>query len=1027
MTAEAPAPSSRPTPPSPSKGARRFGPLILTLAIVVALIIGFFWFSGFYADALWFTQLGFQQVLYTRWIATIVMFLIGFVAMAVPTYLVLMIAYRTRPTYARLSAQLGEYQRALAPIRRVVFFIIPLFLGIFAGLAVADSWQGVLQFFNATPFGVTDPEFGLDVGFYVFQLPFWRGLVSFSSAVLLTCLVLGVAASYLYGGIRITGREIVISKAARILTAVLAASFVLVQGVSFWLDRYRPLTGDNGRWSGALYTDVHARIPGLTILAGVAVIVALLFLFAAIAGRWTLPLVGVGGLIVVSLVVSLVFPWLVQSLQVVPNEQQLETEYIKRNIDATRTAYGLDNVEEVDYSGVTTAQPGQLRSDAETTANIRIMDPALISKTFAQFEQERAYYQFGSDLDVDRYTVDGQTQDAVTAVREINVDGLGADAQSWVNRTIVYTHGYGLVASYGSKRGPDGQPLFMEAGMPQTGVLGDFQPRVYFGENMPQYSIVGAPADADPVEFDHISGTSGDDNSTQTKTTFTGSGGPSLGNWFNRLVYAIKFQSEQILLSDAVNSQSQILYDRNPAQRVRDVAPYLTVDSDPYASVVDGQLVWILDGYTTTDAYPYASTTSIAQVGVDSTTTPQGLSRTPFNYLRNSVKATVNAYDGSVTLYAWDPNDPILQTWQKIFPNTLKPIADISGDLMSHVRYPQDLFKVQRAMLSTYHVTDANEYYNQTNAWQLPADPTSSSQQQVRQPPYYLTMRMPGQEPAFSIYSTFIPMITGEGRSRNVLTGYLSANANAGNEAGKIGADYGRLTVLRIQNNSVNGPGQVQNIFSSNQRVAEQLNLLARGGTEVLRGNLLTLPVGDGFLYVQPVYVQSTGETQYPLLRRVLAAFGDKIAFEDTLDAALDSLFLGDAGASAGDEGANTGVAPDPGAIIPDTPAPGTPGAPDDTDTGASTPSQQPTAPTPTASAAPGAPIAPPAPPAPGGSGTGDPAVALQQAINDASQALQDRTDAYARNDLVAAAEADARMTEALQRADAAQQQLNAG
>lgn len=1000
-----PSPSQPPSGPTEAN-SRKFGPLAATIAIVVALILVFFWFTGFYADVLWYDQLGFSAVLYTQWIATAVMFLVGFIGMAVPIFLVLQLAYRNRPVYAKLSQQLNEYQRALEPVRKVVFIIIPAFLGLLAGLSTAGTWETVIQFFNATPFGETDPLFNQDIAFYVFQLPFWRGIVAFVSAVLLLGLVITLAVSYLYGGIRITGREVIISKAARIQIAIMAGLFILSQGVSFWFDRYNSLTESNGRWTGSLYADVNASIPGLAIFAGAAVIVSLLFFFAAIAGRWTLPVVGVAGLLVVGLVAGAVYPWVVQQLQVGPNEQALETEFIQNNIDSTRDAYGVSDINVQPYAGVTTAEPGQLREDAETTANIRILDPAIVGPTYAQFEQERAYYQFADELDVDRYEIDGETQDAVMTVREINVDGLGADAQSWVNRTIVYTHGYGLVAGYGNQRGPDGQPLFFASGMPQQAeALPEFEPRVYFGENSPAYSIVGAPEGSDPVEFDHISGA---DGASQTYNTFSGEGGPSLGNLFNRLVYAIKFQSEQILLSDAINPQSQILYDRDPTERVQAAAPYLTLDSDAYSSVVDGQLVWIVDGYTTSNAYPYSTQVSIEAAAADSNTPAPTLPTQPINYIRNSVKATVNAYDGSVTLYAWDTEDPILQTWQKVFPTALQPIDEMSGDLLSHVRYPEDLFKVQREILSTYHVTDAAEYYNQTNAWELPLDPTASSEAQLRQPPYYLTMQMPGQEPAFSLYSTFIPMVSGAG-TRNVLTGYLSANANAGSSDGEIADDYGTLTLLQIENDSVNGPGQVQNIFNSNETVANQLSLLERGGqTQVLRGNLLTLPVGEGFLYVQPVYVQSTGETSYPLLRRVLVAFGDQIAFEDTLDAALDKLFLGDSGADAGDGNLDE-VLEDPNIEVPDAGD-----APVDVPTeGVDTP-----APTTAPTTAPTETTAPPA-------GSGDAFTDLQNALTDAAQALEDRTEAYANNDLVGAAEADARMTEALQRAAEAEARLN--
>ena len=973
---------------------------MVTIAVVVALVVLFFGFTSFYADVLWFEQLGYLNVLTTRWISTAVMFAVGFLAMAIPLYVVLQIAYRNRPVYAKLSQQLNEYQKMLEPVRRLVFLAVPLVPAILGGMAAANAWPTVLTFFNSTPFNQADPIFGLDVSFYVFQLPFWRGVAMFAAAVLLLSLVLAVAVSYLYGGIRITGNQVIISKSTRVLVAVLAGLFVLVQAVNFWFDRFTALTQDQGRWAGALYTDVNAGIPGLTLLAGAAVIVALLFFFAALVGNWKLPTIGVGALVVVGIVVTLVYPWGVQSLQVGPNEQALEAEYIQHNIDATRDAYDVDDVEMVDYEGVTTAEAGQLRQDADTAANIRILDPSLVSRTYAQFEQEKAYYMFPDELDVDRYTIDDKTQDAVLAVRDINIGGLGADAQSWVNQATVYTHGYGLVAGYGNQRGPDGQPLFFASGMPQAGALDEFEPRVYFGENSPPYSIVGGPEDRKDIEFDHVTGA---DGAAQTYTTFEGDGGPSLGNFFNRIVYAVKFRSEQILLSDAVNDESQILYDRHPAQRVQAAAPYLTLDSEPYPSVVDGRIVWIIDGYTTTDKYPYSSQTSIAEAIADTNTPAPNMPTPTVNYMRNSVKATVDAYDGSVKLYAWDTEDPILQTWQKVYPSTLKPISEMSGDLLSHVRYPEDLFKVQREVLATYYVTNANEYYNQNNAWQLPSEPTwKGDGNRPKQPPYYMTMRMPGQEAAFSLYSTYIPYVRPGAQSRNVLTGYLSANADAGATEGQVSEDYGRLTLLQIKNDSVNGPGQVQNNFNSNNDVARELNLLERGGqTRVLRGNLLTLPMGDGFLYVQPVYVESTGETSYPLLRRVLVAFGDKVAFEATLDEALDKLFEGDSGTTAGDSDSQSD-ADNPDVEVPDADAPDA-DVPD-TDTPEETQPEE--------------------TPAPDTGGSGDPRADLEQALNDASKALEDRTKAYEENDLVRAAEADARMTEALERARKAEEQL---
>jgi uncharacterized membrane protein (UPF0182 family) len=619
-----------------------------------------------------------------------------------------------------------------------------------------------------------------------------------------------------------------------------------------------------------------------------------------------------------------------------------------------------------------------------TTANIRIIDPSLVTQSFKQLEQFKQYYTFPDNLDVDRYTIDGQTQDTVISVRELNQDGLG-DSRSWYNDTVVYTHGYGVVAAFGNQRSSDGQPLFLESGIPSTGALGEFEQRIYFGENSPEYSIVGAPEGSEDVELDYPAG--GGESEVNTTTTFTGNGGPALDNVFTRLIYALKFQSEQIVLSDAVNNESQIMYDRDPSERIAKVAPYLTLDNDPYPAIVDGRISWIVDGYTTSANYPYSRVEQLSSMIADTNQPTPAFAVDDVNYIRNSVKATVDAYDGSVKLYAWDEEDPVLQTWQKIFPSTVLPVSEMSTELLDHVRYPSDLFKVQRTILGSYHVTDAESFYSSDDQWVTPNDPTSGTTNPTLQPPYYLTMQVPGQEtPAFTLYSTFIPRSTAE-TSRNVLTGYLAVNSDAGE-------DYGKLTLLTLPSgDTIPGPGQVQNSFDTDTAVANQLALLQRGDTEVLRGNLLTLPVGGGLLYVQPVYVQSTSNTSYPLLRKVLVAFGDEIAFEDTLDQALDSLFGGDSGANAGD-----GVTPEAETPVEEIDPDAPPVEETPSETPSATPSESP-------SEEPTAPIA----------GT-----ELETALSEASQALQDREAAYAANDLVAAAEADERLQVAIEAALAA-------
>ncbi|GAB2817029.1 UPF0182 family protein [Alpinimonas psychrophila] len=936
-------------------------PLAITIGVLVVLLIAFFVFASVYSEVLWFEQLGFLNVLLTQWFASAGFFVAGFIAMAVPVWLSIEIAYRRRPVYARLSSQLDRYQEIIEPLRRLLTFGVPALLGLFAGISTATRWQTTMLYVNSTPTGTVDPQFGLDISFFLFELPFYQAVIGLFSAIILLSAIAALLTSYVYGSISVAKRELRVAKAARIQLAILGAVYIALQGVSIWVDQFATLTSASGLMTGADYADVNAKIPGLQILSVVAILVALLFVVTAFTGRWRLPVVGTALLVVTGLVLSMGYPWVVQRFVVAPSERSLEAPYIARNIDMTREAYGVANVQEIPYNATTDATPGALRADAETTASIRIIDPALVTASFAQLEQFKQYYSFPAELDVDRYQIDGKSQDSVVAVRELNQAGIGS-SQSWYNNTVVYTHGYGLVAAYGTENSTDGQPVFLEAGIPTSGSLGTFEPRVYFGEKSPQYSIVGGAAGSSPVELDYPA--AGDTNQ-QTYTTFAGDGGPKLDNIFKRLVYALKFQSEEIILSDAVSNDSQILYDRDPRTRVAKVAPYLTLDSDPYPSVVDGKMVWIIDGYTTSQNYPYSRVESLSAAISDSATTSSTFAIDNVNYIRNSVKATVDAYDGKVTLYAWDENDAVLKTWQKIYPANTKPMSEMSGDLLSHVRYPADLFKAQRAILGQYHVTDAGSFYSRDDAWITPNNPTAVDTS-VFQPPYYLTMQAPGQDaPAYSIYSTFIPDATGT-NSRNVLTGYLVADSDAGSTAGKPSAGYGTLRLLTLPKDvTVPGPGQVQNNFNADPNVSKELNLLSQGSTNVLKGNLLTLPVGGGLLYVQPVYVQSTGNTSYPLLKKILVAFGDKIAFQDTLPQALDVLF-----------GGNSGVGTPTKAT--DTPS---------TDTGTTTTT---------------------------------PNAALNAALQDAKSAIADREAARIAGDWTAFGAADARLTAALDRALAA-------
>nr|WP_244954146.1 UPF0182 family protein [Spelaeicoccus albus] len=958
-----------------------------TIGIVVVLLILFVIFSQVYTEVLWFNQLHFLDVFTTTWITKAIMFVGSGVIMGGVIWYMMHIVYHRRPVYVPSTPQqenLDRYREAIEPLRKVMMVLLPIIIGLFAAASGGSNWKTVLEWLNRTPFGKTDPQFGHDISFYVFTLPWINYLVGFATAIVVVSFIISLVGHYLYGGIRPSQqRQIAFSTAARVQLSVLVGVFILLQAIRFWLNRYGTLFDSGGLITGAGYSDVNASIPAHSMLAIAAVIVGLLFIVSAVWGRWRLPVIGTALLIVMSIVAGGIYPWAIQRFQVKPSEQSLESTYIKRNIDATRAAYGIDAVKTSKYNPSPTGKPGALRKDTETTASIRLLDPNLVSDSFRQLQQIKQYYGFPNQLDVDRYNLDNEKQDTVIAVRGLRLNGIGSDS-SWYNRRIVYTHGFGVVAAYGNKRADDGRPVFYESGIPPKGKLGKFEPRIYFGESSPKYSIVGAPKGAQARELDYPSDTAA---SGQVNYTYQGDAGPNVGNLFNRLAYAVKFQDEQIVLSDAVNKDSQILYNRKPRDRVKKVAPYLTIDGDPYPAVVNGRVKWIVDAYTTTRGYPYSTPQTLDAATEDSSTArAQNVSALPQNqvsYIRNSVKATVDAFDGSVNLYAWDPKDPVLKTWEKIYPGTVKPVSDISGDLMSHVRYPEDLFKVQRSLLGAYHVKSPGAFYSTQDYWASPNDPTAPKQVGAKpQPPYYLTLQMPKQSnPAFQLTSSFVPR-TDANKTRSILTGFLAADSDAGDQKGKVSDQYGKLRLIQLPRDAaVPGPGQAENNFRSDPKVQSALNLLQQGDSKVEYGNLLTLPIGGGLLYVQPVYVRSAGETSYPLLQRVLVSFGEHIGFAGTLDEALDQVFGGNSGATAGDANAAS------------TKGTNSPQGPEDTN----------------------------------GEGSEAPASAekqLQSALKDAKKAMSDGKKALSNGDFGAYGKAQKRLSDAISRATAAQEKI---
>ncbi len=871
---------------------KRRAPLAITAAILVVIGAIFLAFSGYYIDWLWFQSVDFTSV-WTKVLTTkIELFLIvGLLTSAVISANIYF-AYKRRPFYVPTAIELNGVERLrsqIEPFLRYIFIGIILVLTYFAGSSGALFWREYLLFRNSTEFGVKDPQFNMDISFFVFKLPLIQGILGWAISTLVLAALATSFVHYMYGGIRPQAPAERTTVAARTQLSIIFGSIVLVKAIAYWVDRYQLTLKENRLITGATYSDVNALLPAKAILAGIAVICALLFFANVVRRSWLLPAAGTALMVVSSLLITSLYPAAIQQFQVKPSESSKEEPYIQRNIDATRSAYDLDGVEVKDYNATLTTTTGQLASDAATINNIRLMDPNILSSTFLQLQQIKPYYTFADSLDVDRYTVNGTTRDAVVALRELNLDGN--PNRNWINDHLVYTHGFGFVAAYGNTVDADGKPNFLVGDLPPTTGLGNFEPRVYFGENSPEYSIIGGKKTDKPVEFDYPDDTS---PSGQKNVTYSGTGGVPIGSLFNKLVFATRYQEQRILLSDLINPDSKILYNRNPRERVAKVAPWLTLDGDPYPAIIDGTITWIIDGYTTSAGYPYSQTTTLASSTADALTansnavTAQG--NQSVNYIRNSVKATVDAYNGTVTLYQWDEKDPVLKTWMKAFPGTVKAKSEISASLLSHIRYPEDLFRVQRDILSSYHVKSAAAFYGGQDFWRVPSDPSTFGGNATAQPPYYMTLKMPGaSKPAFSLTTPFVPRGT-----RENLTAFAVVNSDNG-------PDYGKITVLQLpRSTNIAGPSQIASNFEAKPEVANALSLLRQGGSDVVLGNLLTLPVGGGLLYVQPVYVRATSNSAaYPLLQKVLVSFGDVIGFDSSLKGALDQVFGGNSGTSS--------------------------------------------------------------------------------------------------------------------------------
>lgn len=871
-----------------SRRARR---IVAIVVAVVAVIVGLLVAVNLYADWLWFSEVGYTDVFSTVVRTRLLLFVVFGALMAAIVAANLIIAFRLRPDYRPMSMEqqnLERYRLALTPRFGLAVGIVATITGFIAGMSAQGQWRSWLLFWNSVPFNISDPQFGKDISFYVFEYPFWRYLLSVGFTAIALCLIGAVVVHYLYGGLRLSGQSPRMSTAVICHLSVLLGLFVALKAVAYYFDRYGLLLGrsSSSRLDGAAAVDIEWLLPAKNILLWIAALCAVMFFINIGVRRILLPGMALVLLLVSAVVVGGIVPAMASQFSIKPNANVREERYIKRNIEATRQAYGISDVELTPYAATTKPAADDLPSDTATIRNGRVLDPSVVSQTYVQLQQVRSFYDFNPQLDVVRYEVGGQLRDYIVGVRELNGAQLSGNQTNWINRHTVYTHGYGFVAAPGNAVDGAGAPIFV------SGALGDDfdndearafaeavqvkQPRAYYGELMSDYSIVGKTSGKDR-EFDRPAAKGGE-TGEQINTTYDGKGGISIGGFGRQLLYSVYFKEKNFLLSSAINANSKVLYVRDPRDRVRKAAPFLTIDADPYPAVVDGRVVWIIDAYTTTDAFPYAQRTSVADAAEDSTTEQDGrsLSGNQLNYMRNSVKATVDAYDGTVNLYAWDEKDPLLKAWNKAFDGIVQPKSKIPADLAPHLRYPEDLFKVQRKMLANYHVDNPQEFFNGQDFWKVPDDPTRRGT--APQPPYYMVADMPNEKAANFVLSSPVTAARRENLAALINGSYVDGKPT--------------LSILELPGDSaVPGPNQAQPKMRNDPSVRRELSLLTSGDSQVVYGNLLTLPVAGGLLFVEPIYVQGVGNNAYPLLERVLVSFGDQVAYEKSLPEALNKLF----------------------------------------------------------------------------------------------------------------------------------------
>ena len=831
------------------------GLLIIALAILIV-------FMHYYGDWLWFQNMGFAQVFTTVLWAKVLAFAASFLIFAVFGGVNILIARRWgAPSRFRREVPPQSPIASLGILfneryASYVWALIVLFMSGIMGLSASDSWMTFLQFIHQSQFGVADPIFSKNVGFYVFRLPLYNFFQQWCSLALF--LVIGAVSFsyYLDQAIEVQGNRFSVASKARVHLVVLGGLFALKMGLSYWLKLYGLMYSNSGVAYGASYSDVHAQMPAYWVLLILSVLMAILLFAMPVLKKWKWVVYGVGIYGVVLIGFSWIYPSIIQQYVVKPNELAKETPYIKNNIKFTRLAYGFDKALEEPFPVNDSMSYDDIKKNESTIHNIRLWDRRPLIQTYKQLQEIRLYYDFNS-VDVDRYHLQNKYTEVALAGRELPASQLPERARTWVNMHLVYTHGYGIVMSPVNEFTSDGLPKFIVQDIPpkSSSSIAITQPEIYYGEETDEFTIVHTTT----KEFDYPKG---DQNEY---ASYQGKGGVQLSSYFRRLVYSLDLSDLNIILSRYITDQSRVMFHRVITDRDRTIAPFLAYDSDPYMVVGEnGHLYWIHDAYTTTNMFPYSEPVNLSR------------DRSGVNYIRNSVKVVIDAYNGDVSYYIIDPSDPLVQTYSKIFPVLFKPVKDMPKFLKAHIRYPMDLFIIQAKMYATYHMTDPQVFYNREDLWSIPQEIYKNTQQSIL--PYYIIMKLPGEES-----EEFILMLPLTPSKKDNMVAWMCARCD--------GDNYGQLLFYTLSKEKlIYGPMQIEARINQQPSISSELTLWGQQGSSVIRGNLLIIPIAHSFIYVEPVYLQSE-QGEIPQLKRVIAVQNGQLEMGKDLDAALRAVF----------------------------------------------------------------------------------------------------------------------------------------